>query len=388
MSRLQFTGVLLGIAAILAGTMIKTAQAAGSTDRIVLTSRWQTDGTSTTVLKLNSEYNGEWLELDWDCRLPDRLDEDNYATVHCGFVSPLMPDLGFDLDYRWNDTYRIWTAGAAYRLQPAPAWEWTAGYGGGYRDGLATGGSPYRYRFRKAEAILDYNQNPWSYSVGLFYHAKDYPVTRYYTSERLVLEQTVRWQPKRSSALYLSYLENTADYPYDESLTRSYFKTEWLLGGRHRFDDTPDLSWEVSSSQRHKGLNETSGVRSLDLCLRSRLGKRMAFQFQGGFTDRDYSKDAAPVEDDPETDLKSRTEQKTTLTWSYSLGEAVAAEAGWFWIRFNYDEVFADDSSFTGLFTKVTWKPKPWQLVMKAAPWGDLNRRAGFYQVQVEYILP
>ncbi|HEX7714270.1 MAG TPA: hypothetical protein VF531_09615, partial [Bacillota bacterium] len=193
--------------AILTGAGGQTALANESTDRIILTSQWRTAETSNTVLKFNSKYNGEWLELDWGFRIPDRLDEDNYASVYSGFELPqIIPDLEFDLDYRWDDTYQIWTAGAAYHMQPSSAWEWGVGYGGGYRDGLDTGGSPYRYRFRKADAKLDFTQNPWSYSAGLSYTAKDYPVTRYYTSERLALEQTIRWQPKRSSALYLSYL--------------------------------------------------------------------------------------------------------------------------------------------------------------------------------------
>lgn len=374
--------------AILTGAGGQTALANESTDRIILTSQWRTAETSNTVLKFNSKYNGEWLELDWGFRIPDRLDEDNYASVYSGFELPqIIPDLEFDLDYRWDDTYQIWTAGAAYHMQPSSAWEWGVGYGGGYRDGLDTGGSPYRYRFRKADAKLDFTQNPWSYSAGLSYTAKDYPVTRYYTSERLALEQTIRWQPKRSSALYLSYLENAADYPCDESLTRSYFKTQWLLGGRYRFDEPWDLNWEVSSAQRNKGLNETSRTMSLDLSLRTRLGKGTTI-LRGGLADRDYSTGATPGEDDPETDLKSRTEQKTTLTWSYPLGETFASEVGWFWIRLDYDGIFADDSSCTGWFTTLTWKPKPFQWVLRAAPWGDLNRRVGFYQVQVEYILP
>ena len=329
------------------------------------------------LLTITPEWDWGWLRLDLNNRIYLTPADDSYSSFKAKFYFPELANrLKFDLDYQWNDKYRVSATGGSYSWNLRDL-KLGFEYEVGSRDAVPDYDDRYRYHWDRQGLDCDYYLADWHYGLSLKRLAKVYPEATYYTSERLQLAQNLVWELSPATQWRLDYDETIADYPYDDSLKRSYWKDYWQLQFKHGRTSQWRWSCKYGRGDWDQGIEAPPyrDSQELDLELASPTKRSNEFKFKLRLAKLDYYSNQSYTEPDEELDedledLSNRFERKIALEWQrhynyFSWG----LEFMWR----NYDYRPGIDSTDSGIVATMNWKLTPSNLSLELAPWGSLT---------------
>lgn len=358
--------------------------------KINLTSKWDPVEGFQSTLSLKADTEWEWLDSRMTTVFRSPNDDQGYSGCDLGLTFPsLTPDLKFDASYRWNEDYRLFSSGVAYKSRPWKSLTFNCGYTTGRRDAVPGDDNQYGYISNRANVGLDYRLTDLSYHLDYTYTDKNYPVTQRYSSGQQNFRQKITWLPARGSSLTLGYNEATGDYPYDQNYSSSFWKTAWTFQGELPLNH--DFRWNWECYQMEMDQSRERKRRNQQFKQKMTWQFNQSSQLAGEFvlTEKIYTTEIIydPDENnsDPFEDPKSRIGRKIAIQYRRDW-EEFSLELGFFAEWRDYYLEGENDGLYTGFHGSLSVEVKDWRFIVKTAPLGDLHGSLPYYQLRLEYI--
>jgi hypothetical protein len=385
--------ILFGWVCILGWLLGMSGPAAAAPDvyleKVALTSEWVADGDNTTVFNLASRGDWDWILVKLNGKFYSPLAQENYSSAGASLTFPkFSKDFGLNLSQEWNLDYKIISSGWGYHWTPFPGLKTGINYQASSRKAADGEESENRFASDSETISLGYKWDCLNYDLKFSRAAKDYPVDNTYTSLKLQLDQGVVWQVAPETQLKLLYREDTGDYPNYKDLGMNYWKDEWALQGQFGRIERGRWDWEYARLNWVKWMFPYRNDQHLKLRFDSQLTPVSELSIQVILADLNYiyvQDDCEPGDtSDEDQDLKSRVEKKLGLEYIHDFSP-FSVEVGYFGGSFDYKAESAADTLKSGFYSVLRFKGKQFEISLKAAPGGDLQRNDGYFQLKVEY---
>ena len=336
-----------------------------------------------------SDWKLKHFKLDLTNRLCWPKNSENFSkfNVKTGFEK--LKQLELDLDYQWNQRYRIFTPEIAYDFKLKPGFTFGLEYENESRDPVLEEDLKYEYHMETGTVKMALDKKNWSYDLKLAQARKDYPEEQKKNYTKNQLNQDLAWRIHSDFKLNFSYYETTRFYPNDFSINKDYWGSKAGIGGEYRFNDRWQLISSFSVREGERGLAPYLEQNNWELRLKNKPSRDVSVNLRVNAAEFDYYSDTAysdPDEIDLEEDLKSRIENKAAVECYWRLKDLnLELEAGLFWISKDYCSSKVADFEKEGAYTSLRWKSKKVGIELEIAPNGNLSRFSGFYQLKLEY---
>ncbi|MGE5582365.1 MAG: hypothetical protein ACM3X9_07485 [Bacillota bacterium] len=357
--------------------------------KTTLDSEWKEGETASTACSTGFVSSRDRLALGASARFYLQSPNEEYSKVDAWFAFPTISKrLKVDWNYQWNQDYYIETAGVEYRFGFWRHFDLDLKAETGLRNSADGQNSKYRYNMDRQSLNLDYTSHKWDYRFKFNRAAKDYPVTTYYTSRKIQLDQGIKWRINPDLSMDLDYQESTGEYPYDTSLTWVSWKEKWTAAARYRFNDHFQLAFKSTMLDWDQGFNHYRDDRRLEMGLDwelspvANLAAKLRVNALNFYSAVEYYEPGDVVVG--EDDLKSRSEIKLGVEYQYDWANFTIG-IGYLMGNVDYKAEQAPDSQKSSFYSLFTWKRGKFTLKIKAAPNGDLEQNKGIYQVKLEY---
>jgi len=359
-------------------------------DKVVLEHEWEDDEYQ-GILCLNSFGEWAWLELNLDGKFYQPATGGSHLLALDFSFPEVSEELSFGADYQWDRSYRSLAGNMGFDWKPLKGFKVGLDVAAKSRDAFAAADSKYRYGSNEEKLALSYNINKWILKSKLTRLDRDYPETRYYSSLKYDLDDEISGDFTKKLRTGVIYRETTADYPYDTSLTRDYWKEEWSWYGKYRHSANRVWSWEYSRSEREKGFDRDLARRDFEL--EYNWWKKKTYNVKLGLTLAaiDYFTDS-PVDYDDEdeaetneaTDTQSRLERKAFLEYKIFFNR-FTWETEFFSFVKDYKAGGVSDWLNSGVKVTLLWEYEKYKISLELAPSGGSRSDTPFYQLKTTY---
>jgi hypothetical protein len=355
-------------------------------NKIAIAEEWLEGEANKSTIRLNTDGEWDWLHMKLSGKFLIKPFKDQYSSFDAILMLPELNDgLNFRAGYDWNEKYKICNAGVNYSFQPFEQLAFSLGYQAEERRPELITGVPYR--LNNELIALTWELKPWKYSFKLTRNDKEYFEDPQYTSLKYQLSEEISWYPWPNMQFRLVYHESTGDYP--AASYKDFWKEEWVIKGGYDTQTNWQYDWEYSNTDWERGFDPYRAGRKVQLKIGKKLNPGAKIIFGATYRDLDYY---SAVQDysEPgvyfraETDLKSRVESKLGLEFQFSYPH-YSWEVGAFLGDIDYDSDLAGDRRDTGIYGIFVWKLRLAELLIKAAPSGDLSSRDAYYQIEIVY---
>ncbi|HBE79078.1 MAG TPA: hypothetical protein DDW65_15085 [Firmicutes bacterium] len=357
-------------------------------DKAELGEEWNEGEANQSILRINNSGSWDDLHLKLSGKFYVVPVEDHFSSLNARFVLPnITEDFDMKVGYDWDDDYQIYSAGMNYNFKPFSKTTLDLGFKMEERQPEFDRGCPYR--FNNETLAFSWEKQPWEYRVKLARNDKEYyRKDPQYTCLKYELEEDIGWQLRPNVEIQLEYHEDSGKYPAANST--DFWKQEWVIQGKHNIDKKWQYDWEYSKLYWERGYEPYRDNQKIQFRAHTKLNP--AISLVGGWVCRDlhyYSAEQDYSEPGvyfhPETDLKSRVENKLSLELQFKNSPYVW-ELGSFIGDFHYKSNPTNDKTRSGIYGSFLWKFKQMELSVKAAPAGDLSTSDAYYQLKIIYI--
>ncbi len=196
--------------------------------------------------------------------------------------------LKLNMDYRWNERYRILSPEIKYQFELGPNLTIGLEYENNTRTPVLNEDRNLKYRTDSGSAKMELNKNNWSYDLELAHTRKDYPRDEVKNSTKNQLDQKLSWKVQPNLNLHLSYYETTSYYPYDIEISQDYWSSEVGIGSEYRFNDRWQMTGAFSAKEVESGLVPYLDQQYLDIKLKNKPTKDVTVNLRIGSKQMDY----------------------------------------------------------------------------------------------------
>ena len=316
---------------------------------------------------------------------------ENYSRFNIKAGLKKHKQLKLDLDYQWNERYRILSPEIKYSFKLRPDLTIGLEYETETRSPILDIDQELKYCLDIGTIKMALDKHSWSYDLKLAQTEKDYPLDEINNYTKKQLNQELAWRIRPNFKLNLSYDETTRYYPYD--IDQDYWGSESGISGEYRFNERWQLTGTIGGKEEERGLVPYLDQRDLKIKLKNKSTRDLTFNLQVGSSQFDYysgksytDPDEISSEDEEDEDLKSRVENKAVLECQSQLRKLkLAVEAGLFWVYKDYSSTLVEDLKREGLYVSLRWNPGKIGVELELAPDGSFSRVNGFYQLRLEY---
>jgi len=339
-------------------------------------------------LIVDSYSNLEWLELDSALKLYLDANESSYRYLKLNLRLPeYLPLLKLNTDYQWNEKYEVFEYGFDFNWKPFKGFKLNLGVNSGAKDVFPGENDRYINHWDEERLNLSYNNSGWFYKFKLTHLEKKYPHASYYSSEKFNLRQEIYSDVNSKLRLGIIYQEWTADYPWDTSLTRDYWKEEWELTGRYRQAKDFYWKWSCYSKAWDQGFDPYLDSRGYSLEANWWQRKVYNIALKYSYAELDYYSAAKIYSDEEEEyleeDLKSRTEQRLGLNFRRFVGDFEFGSKVDLLDKDYCSESVADTLTW-GLTTSCKWQRDNFKTQLTLGPFNN-NDTNSTYQLKLSY---
>lgn len=357
-------------------------------EKAVLEFKEMEDEAFRQTLRIDSYVKWPWLEMDLSNKLafPEQSDQYHSTKFQLEFTR-FVPGLGLDMDYQFNPRYEVTEVGLDYRWKPLKGMRLHVGLDTGSKSGRVVSSKPYRNHWNAQQLYVTYAWRDWNYKWRLNRMDKEYPERKYYTSLKYDLMQEISKELTPKLKAGVTYHEATADYPFDTSMTRDYWKEEWTFWLNYKQERNRRWKGEFRVLSSERGFDSEQDNRYFTLEYQQ-WNKKWRLAARCGYSELRYFTDTflwEPDDDETEleTDTKSRNEKKVTVELSRYFTKNWTLE--WQWFAWERDYLQGPSKRRQGWVTTVVWKLRGFQVKLTTAPWGNLQTEKGTYQLKLEY---
>jgi hypothetical protein len=371
------------------GGLALAAASGVSLEKVALASEWVEDGASKTAFNLSSRGDWEWIVVKMTGKFYCPLAQENYSSAGVSLIFPeLSRNLEVTLGQQWNLDYKTISSGFDYHWNPLPELSTGVNWEGNWRNAANGEESKYRFAANSETVRLGYQWECLNYNVKLSRAAKDYPEDDIYTSLKLRIDQGVVWQMSPETRFKLLYREATGDYPNYKEREMNYWKDEWTLQGQFGRVERGRWDWEYGWMNWDKGMFPYRSDQHVKVKFNSKITEASEVRFQAIVADLNYCSELDFYEPgdiiEADENLNSRVEKKLGLEYIYDFSP-FSVELGCFGQSLDYDSVKVNDILGTCFYGLLRFKSKQFEISLKAAPNGDLQRSSGYYDLKLEY---
>ncbi|MGE5606797.1 MAG: hypothetical protein ACM3YE_14040 [Bacteroidota bacterium] len=295
-----------------------------------------------------------------------------------------------DLDYQWNERYRILAPEISYDFKFDRGLTIGLEYETENRDPVLDEDLEFKYRMEAGTIKMALDKKNWSYDLKLAQTRKEYPEDEIKNYTKNQLDHELAWRIYPDFKIDFSYYETTRIYPEDPKISQDYWSSEAGLSGNYRFNDHWQMIGSFSVREAERGLTPYLDQQGWELKLKNKPSREVTIDLRVRAAEYDYYSDATYLDPDEieveEEDQKSRNENKVALECYWRLKELnLELEAGLFWVSKDYYSAQVADFQQEGIYTSFRWKLKKVGIELEIAPDGNLWRVNGFYQLKFEY---
>lgn len=365
------------------------AKADFSFDKITMKLDWTPGETVEKDFYCYSDWKIKDFELDLTNKFSWPENSDNFSRFNIKAGLEKYKQLELELDYQWNQRYRIITPEIACDFKFKPGFIIGLEYENESRAPVLEEDLKYEYHMETGTVKMALDKKNWSYDLKLAQSRKDYPEDQSKNYTKNQLNHDLAWRIHSNLKLNFSYYETNRFYPNDLSISKDYWGSKTGIDGEFRLNDRWQLISSFSVREGERGLAPYLDQNNWELKLMNKLSRDLSVDLRVNAAEIDYYSDTAyfdPDEKDAEEDLKSRLENKVALECYWRLKDLnLELEAGLFWISKDYCSSQVADYEKEGVYTSLRWKSKKVGMELEIAPHGNLSRFSGFYQLKFEY---
>lgn len=365
------------------------ARADFSFDKIMMKIDWTPGETVERDVYCYSDWKLKDFKLDLTNKFSWPEDNVNFSKFNVKAGLEKYQQMELDLDYQWNQRYRIFTPEIACDFKFKPGFTIGLEYENESRNPVREEDLKYEYQMETGTVKMALDKKRWSYDLKLARTRKDYPKDQVKNYKKNQLDHDLVWRIHSDLKLNLSYYETTRFYPNDLKISQDYWGSEAGVSGDYRFNDHWRLIGSFCVREAERGLLPYLDQQNWELKLQNKPSRDVTIYLRVRAAEYDFYSDTAyfdPDEKDVEEDLKSRIENKAALECYWRLKDLnLELEAGLFRISKDYYSSQAVDFEKEGIYTSLRWKSKKVGIELEIAPNGNLSRFSGFYQLKFEY---
>lgn len=365
------------------------ARADFSFDKIMMKIHWTPGETVEKDVYCYSDWEIKDFKLDLTNKFSWPENSENFSKFNVKAGLKKLKQLELDLDYQWNQRYRIFAPEIAYDFKFKPGFTLGLEYENESRDPVCEEDLKYEYQMETGTVKIALDKKSWSYDLKLARACKDYPEDQVKNYTKNQLYHDLAWRIHSDFKLNLSYYETTRFYPNDPSISKDYWGSKVGIEGEYSFNDRWQLISSFSVREEERGLAPYLDQNNWELKLKNKPSRDVSIDLRVNTAEIDYYSDTTyfdPDEKDIEEDLKSRIENKAAVECYWRLKDLnLELEAGLFRIFKDYCSSRVADFEKEGIYTSLRWKFKKVGIELEIAPNGNLSRFSGFYQLKLEY---
>lgn len=336
------------------------------------------------------DWQIEKLVLELTNRLSWPENNINYSKFNVKAYLEDYRQLKLDLDYQWNERYRIFSPELNYRFTLWKDLMIKLGYENQTRTPVLEEERDKRYTLEKKIIGMEYEKKTWNYTCKLSQTGKDYPDDEGKAYDKTQLDQKLTWRVRPNLKVILDYFEATTYYPYDINIAKDDWRSETGIKGEYQINDQWQVTGSFSVREEEKGLIPYLEKKNVKVEVKTEPIRDLDIRFKANSGDIDYyseipyfDPDGILLEDD---DQKSRVEKSAVLECRFKYRKFnITTEAGFFWASKQYHSPQVKDFESNGLYAGLCWNPGKFGIELEIAPEGNVRRRNGFYQLKMEY---
>lgn len=337
-----------------------------------------------------SDWNFQHVNLDLTNKFSWPENSENFSKFNAKASFKECKQLGLDLDYQWNERYRILAPEITYDFKFKPGLTIGLEYETENRDPVLDEDQKLKYRMEAGTIKMTLDKKNWSYDLKLARDRKVYPEDEIKNYTKNQLSQDLAWRIQTDLKLNFTYYETNGFYPNDTTISKDFWSSKAGINGEYRFNDRWQLISSFSVRERERGLAPYLDQQSLELKLKNKPRRGVTVDLRVSSAEIDYYSDIEYLEPDrseaEEEDQKSRVENKAALECNWRLKDLhLELEAGLFQVSKDYCSSRVADYQREGIYTSLRWKPRKFGIELQIAPNGTLWRTNGFYQLKFEY---
>lgn len=335
-----------------------------------------------------SNWKSKYFMLDLTNKFSWPEHNENYSRFNIKAGLKEYKQFKLDLDYQWNERYRILSPEIKYYFELGPDLTIGLEYETETRSPILDIDQELKYCLEIGTVKMELDKDRWSYDLKLAQTGKDYPLDEIKNYTKKQLDHELTWKIQPNLKLNLSYDETTSYYPYN--IDQDYWSSEVGIGGEYRFNEHWQLTGNIGGREEERGLTPYLDQRDLKIKLKNKPTKDLAFNLQVGSSQFDYYSEKSYTDPDEisleDEDLKSRTENKAALECQSQFRKfKLAVELGLYGVYKDYSSTLVEDLKREGLYASLRWNPGKIGVELEMAPDGNFSRVNGFYQLKLEY---
>lgn len=314
----------------------------------------------------------------------------NYSKFNIKVYLEDYQQLKLDMDYQWNERYRIFSPELNYKFTLWKDLIIKLGYENQTRTPVLEEEREKRYALETKLISMEYEKKVWNYMFRLSQTGKDCPDDEGEVYDKNQLDQKLTWRVGSNLKVILSYFEATTYYPYDINIAKDSWKSETGIKGEYQIND----QWQVISSfsirEEEKGLAPYLEKKNVKFEAKNEPIRDLDIRFKINSVNIDYYSELPYIDPDEilseDDDQKSRVEKSAVLECRSKYRKFnITTEAGFFWASKQYHSSQVKDFESNGLYATLCWNPGKFGIELEIAPEGNVWRRNGFYQLKMEY---
>lgn len=314
----------------------------------------------------------------------------NYSKFNVKAYLEDYRQLKLDLDYQWNERYRIFSPELNYKFTLGKDLMIKLGYENKTRTPVLEEDREKKYALETKTISMEYEKKAWNYMFKLSQTGKDCPDNKGEVYDKNQLDQKLTWRAGPNLKVILSYLEATTYYPYDINITKDYWRSETGIKGEYQINEQWQATSSFSVREEEKGLAPYLEKKNVKVEVKTEPIRDLDIRFKVNSANIDYHSELPYIDPEDilseEDDQKSRVEKSALLECRFKYRKFnITTETGFFWASKQYHSSQVKDFDSNGLYATFCWNPGKFGIEFEIAPEGNVQRKNGFYQLKMEY---
>ncbi len=337
-----------------------------------------------------SDWKFKYFKLDLTNKFSWPKNNENFSKFNLKADLGKFKQLDLDLDYQWNERYRILGPEIAYDFKFKPGLTIGLEYENENRNPVLDKDQKFKYHMDIGTVKMALDKKKWVYGLKLAHARKEYPKDEVKNYTRNQLNHDFSWRIQPDLKFKFTYYETTRFYPNDLKISQDYWSSEVGISGDYRFNDQWQMIGSLRVKEAERGLIPYLDQQNWEFKLKNKLNRDVTIDLRISSGEFDYYSDITYFDPDEfgvaEEDQKSRMENKAAVECYWRFKELnLEFEAGLFWVFRDYSSALIADLQREGIYTSLSWKPNNIGIELVIAPDGNLWRVNGFYQLKFEY---
>jgi hypothetical protein len=312
----------------------------------------------------------------------------NYSKFNVKAYLEDYRQLKLDLDYQWNERYRIFSPELTYKFTLWKDLMIKLGYENKIRTPVLEEDREKKYALETKTVSMEYEKKAWNYMLKLLQAGKDCPDDKGEVYDKNQLDQRLTWRAGPNLKVILSHFEATTYYPY--SIDEDDWRSEIGIKGEYQINDQWQATSSFSVREEEKGLVPYLEKKNVKVEVKTEPIKDLDIRFKVNSGKIDYYSEIPYFDPDgilsEDDDRKSRLEKSALLECRFKYRKFnLTTETGFFWASKQYRSSQVKDFESNGLYATLGWNPGKFGIELEIAPEGKVQRKNGFYQLKMEY---